>query len=118
MESAPVNGPLHWPARADPFALFADYSTGLLSPQHRLEPGDFPRDLNAIVAHDLFGFAKHRLRLDLCELIQRKVAERPGTSLAEIGAALGEQDRALLPRNATFLVKVGQIRVRPRGSGS
>jgi hypothetical protein len=66
------------------------------------------------VAHDLFGFAKHRLRLDLCELIQRKVAERPGTSLAEIGAALGEQDRAVLPRNAAFLVKVGLLRMQPR----
>ena len=114
MESAPANGPLYWPARADPFALFADYPTDVLSLQHRLEPGDYPRELAAIVAHDLFGFARHRLRLDLCELIQRKVAERPGTSLAEIGAALGEHERVLLPRNATFLVKVGLLRVQPR----
>ena len=114
VESAPANGPLYWPARADPFTLFADYPTELLSPQHRLEPGDFPRELAAIVAHDLFGFAKHRLRLDLCELIQRKAAERPGATLAEIGAALGEPERALLPRNATFLVKVGLLRLRPR----
>ena len=114
VESAPANGPLHWPARADPFALFADYPSEILSPQHRLEPGDYPRELGAIVAHHLFGFAKHRLRLDLCELIQRKVAERPGTSLAEIGAALGEQDRALLPRNATFLIKVGLVRLGRR----
>ena len=115
MESAPAHGPLYWPARADPFALFVDYPTEVLSPQHRLEPGDFPRELAAIVAHDLFGFAKHRLRLDLCELIQRKVAERPGANLAEIGASLGELERALLPRNATFLIKVGLLRLRPRG---
>lgn len=114
VESAPANGPLHWPARGDPFALFADYPTEILSPQHRLEPGDFPRDVNAIVAHDLFGFAKHRLRLDLCELIQRKVAERPGTSLAEIGAGLGEAERSVLPRNGTFLIKVGLLRMQPR----
>ena len=95
--------------------MFVDYPTEVLSLQHRLEPGDFPRELAAIVAHDLFGFAKHRLRLDLCELIQRTVAERPGASLAEIGAALGELERALLPRNTTFLIKVGLLRLRPRG---
>ncbi len=42
VESAPANGPLYWPARADPYTLFADYPTEVLSPQHRLEPGDFP----------------------------------------------------------------------------
>ncbi len=45
----------------------------------------------------LFSFAKHRLRLDLCEIIQRKVAERPGTKLAEIGAALGERSASCCP---------------------
>ncbi len=110
VESAPAHGPIHWPARADPYTLFADYPTETLSPQHRLEPGGFAGDLAAIVAHPLFSFAKHRLRLDLCERVLRTVAERGGTTLADIGAALNDTDRAVLPRNVAFLIKVGMIR--------
>jgi alpha-maltose-1-phosphate synthase len=115
-ESAPARGPIHWPARADPFALFVDYPTEILSMQHRLERGDFAGDLATIVAHPLFGFAKHRLRLDLCEIVLRRVADGRTTTLAEIGADLNEADRAMLPRNAVFLAKIGAIRVRMRNS--
>jgi len=118
VESAPAHGPIYWPARADPYTMFADYPTERLSPLHRLEPGDFAGGLAAIVDHPLFGFAKHRLRLDLCETVLRKVAERPPATLAEIGAALNDADRALLPRNAAFLVKLGALRVRARESGA
>jgi hypothetical protein len=114
VESAPSHGPIHWPARADPYAMFADYPTEALSPQHRLAPGDFTGDLAAIVAHPLFSFAKHRLRLDLCDLVLREVAESGAVALAEIGAELSEADRAVLPRNVAFLVKLGMIRIRPR----
>src|SRR5690349_8737294 len=113
VESAPPAGPVHWPARADPFTLFADYPTDTLSMHHRLERGDFPGDLAGIVDHHFFSFAKHRLRLDLCDLLLRKVTERAAT-LAEISANLGEADRALLLRNATFLMKLGLLRVGPR----
>jgi starch synthase len=114
LESAPAHGPIYWPARADPYTMFADYPTEALSMLHRLEPGDFSGDLAMIVAHPLFGFAKHRLRLDLCEMVLRKVAERRAATLAEIGADLNEPDRALLPRNAAFLAKLGMIRISPR----
>jgi glycosyltransferase involved in cell wall biosynthesis len=117
-ESAPARGPVYWPARADPFILFADYPTDALSLRHRLEPGDVPGDFAAIVDHHLFKFGKHRLRLDLCELVLRKVTERNGTDLAAIGEGLGDADRALLLRNASFLAKLGLVRVRPPGSGS
>ncbi len=110
-ESAPAEGPIHWPARADPFTLFADYPTEALSLQHRLECGDFPGDLATIADHPLFAFGRNRLRLDLCELVLRKVAEGPGTDLQTIGAALSETDRALLLRNAVFLVKLGLLRI-------
>jgi alpha-maltose-1-phosphate synthase len=113
-ESAPAHGPIYWPARADPYTMFADYPTEALSMLHRLEPGDFSGDLAMIVAHPLFGFAKHRLRLDLCEIVLRKVAERRGATLAEIGADLSEPDRTLLARNAAFLAKLGMIRISPR----
>ena len=115
MESAPAQGPIYWPARADPYTLFVDYPTEVLSPLHRLEPGDFAGDLATIVAHPLFNFAKHRLRLDLCEILLRAVAERRAITLSDIGAALAEADRAVLPRNAAFLVKVGMIRLVKRG---
>jgi glycosyltransferase involved in cell wall biosynthesis len=110
-ESAPARGPIYWPARADPYAVFADYPTEALSASRRLEPGGFATDLAAIVAHPLFNFAKHRLRLDLCGIVLRKVAERGSTSLSEVGADLNEADRALLPRNAAFLIKVGLLRI-------
>jgi glycosyltransferase involved in cell wall biosynthesis len=114
-ESAPARGPIHWPARADPYTLFADYPTKALSGAHRLERGDFAGDLAALVAHPLFNFAKHRLRLDLCELVLRMVAERDGTTLATIGADLSEADRALLLRNTVFLIKLGLVRTRAAG---
>jgi len=114
VESAPAQGPVYWPARADPYSMFVDYPTERLSPLHRLEPGDFAGDLSRIVAHPLFSFAKHRLRLDLCEILLRMAAERRAITLAEIGAALSEVDRAVLPRNAAFLVKVGMIRLVKR----
>jgi alpha-maltose-1-phosphate synthase len=117
-ESAPARGPLYWPARADPFTLFADYPTETLSPRHRLEPGDFPGNLAGVVDHHLFSFGKHRLRLDLCELVLRKVAEQSGTDLETIGEGLSDVDRLLLLRNASFLAKLGLVRVRPPGSGS
>ncbi|WP_119299559.1 glycosyltransferase family 4 protein [Dongia deserti] len=117
-EFAPALGAIHWPARADPFTLFADYPSETLSLQHRLERGDFPGNLTTIVDHHLFSFAKHRLRLDLCEHVLRKVMEQSGTDLAAIGAGLNDADRALLLRNAAFLAKIGLIRVRPRGSAS
>jgi glycosyltransferase involved in cell wall biosynthesis len=110
-ESAPAQGPAYWPARGDPFTLFANYPTAALSMQHRLERGDFPGDLASIADHDLFSFAKHRLRLDLCELVLRKVTELGVTDLQTIGADLGETDRVLLLRNAVFLVKLGLLRV-------
>jgi hypothetical protein len=109
-ESAPARGPIHWPARADPYFLFSDYPSEAISTTHRLERCDFVCDLAAIVAHPLFNFAKHRLRLDLCELVLRKVAEQPGTNLATIGTNLGEPDRALLLRNTVFLIKLGMVR--------
>jgi hypothetical protein len=114
VESAPAHSPIYWPARADPYTMFADYPTEALSMLHRLAPGDFSGDLAMIVAHPLFSFAKHRLRLDLCEMVLRKVAERRGATLAEIGADLSQSDRALLPRNAAFLTKLGMIRISPR----
>ncbi|HET6158893.1 MAG TPA: glycosyltransferase family 4 protein [Dongiaceae bacterium] len=114
VESAPAQGPVYWPARTDPYTLFVDYPTETLSPLHRLEPGDFPGDLAMIVAHPLFNFAKHRLRLDLCDLVLRKVAEKRAVTLSDIGADLNEAERILLPRNAAFLVKLGLIRVKLR----
>jgi alpha-maltose-1-phosphate synthase len=114
-ESAPARGPIHWPARADPYTLFADYPTEALSAAHRLERGDFAANLAALVAHPLFNFAKHRLRLDLCELVLRKVAEQRGISLATIGADLSEADRGLLLRNTVFLIKLGLVRTRAAG---
>ena len=110
-ESAPAQGPVHWPARADPFTLFADYPTDTLSMRHRLERGDLPGDLARIAEHHLFSFGKHRLRLDLCELVLRKVTEQRGTDLQTIGADLNESDRALLLRNAAFLIKLGLVRI-------
>ena len=110
-ESAPAQGPVYWPARADPFTLFAGYPTETLLMQHRLERGDSPADLARIADHHLFSFAKHRLRLDLCELVLRKVTERQGTDLQTIGADLSEADRALLLRNAAFLMKLGLLRI-------
>ncbi len=115
-ESAPSRGPIHWPARADPFAMFAAYPTGTLSMDDRLEAGDYSVDLGRIIAHPLFNFARQRLRLDLCEVILRKVAER-SASLADMAAGLSEADIALLPRNAAFLVKLGAVRVRPHDAG-
>src|SRR5262249_52867357 len=100
-ESAPARGPVHWPARTDPFTLFADYPTEALSLRHRLEPGDVPGDFATIVDHHLFSFGKHRLRLDLCELVLGKVTERSGIDLAIIGEGLGDVDRMLLLRNAS-----------------
>ena len=88
----PWAGPLAGARRSLP--VVRRYPTEVLSLQHRLEPGDYPRDVTAIVAHDLFGFAKHRLRLDLCELIQRKVAERPGANLAETALPWASPARA------------------------
>ncbi|HET6619683.1 MAG TPA: glycosyltransferase family 4 protein, partial [Dongiaceae bacterium] len=117
-ESAPARGPVHWPARADPYTLFAAYPTETLSMQHRLEAGEFAGDLAQIVEHPLFSFGRHRLRLDLCGLVLRKLAEGSATTLAEVGADLNDSDRALLPRNAAFLAKLGMVRVRPRESGS
>jgi alpha-maltose-1-phosphate synthase len=114
-ESAPARGSVYWPSRADPFTLFAEYPTDTLSPRHRLEPGDFPGDLAGIVDHPLFNFGKHRLRLDLCDLVLRKTAERSGADLATIGVGLSDVDRALLLRNASFLAKLGLVRVRPPG---
>ena len=114
VESAPAHGPTYWPARADPFTLFADYPNEALSAQHRLEPGDFAGDLALLTVHPLFAFAKHRLRLDLCAVVLRHVAERKATSLAELGAMLNEADRAMLPRNVTFLIKLGLVRVSRR----
>ncbi len=114
VELAPARGPSHWPARADPFALFADYPTGTLTMQHRLERGDFAGDLAMLVEHHLFSFAKHRLRLDLCELVLRKVTEQRGSDLAAIGGELNEADRAVLLRNGSFLAKVGMIRLVDR----
>ena len=114
VESAPAHGPIYWPARADPYTMFADYPTEALSPQHRLEPGDFAGDLAMIVAHSLFSFAKHRLRLDLCETILRTVGEKGAITLAEIAAELSEAERIVLPRNVAFLVKLGMVRIRLR----
>ncbi|MGH6892176.1 MAG: glycosyltransferase family 4 protein [Dongiaceae bacterium] len=111
VESAPAHGPIYWPARADPYAMFAGYPTDALSPLHRLEPGGYPADLALVVAHPLFSFGKHRLRLDLCDLLLRKVAEGRAAALAEIGTELNETDRALLLRNAAFLAKLGMIRI-------
>jgi alpha-maltose-1-phosphate synthase len=79
----------------------------------RLEAGDVVGDLAGIADHQLFSFGKQRLRLDLCELMLRKVAERSGTELATIGEGLSDVDRALLLRNASFLAKLGLVRVRP-----
>jgi hypothetical protein len=81
--------------------------------QHRLERGDFPVDLDALTQHSLFGFAKHRLRPDLCDVVLRKVGDGSAPSLAEIAALLGEADRAVLPRNVAFLVKIGALRLGP-----
>jgi starch synthase len=118
VESAPARGPVHWPARADPYTLFAGYPTEALSMQHRLEAGNFAGDLAQIVEHPLFSFGRHRLRLDLCGLVLSKLAAGNATTLAEVGADLNDSDRALLPRNAAFLAKLGMVRVRPRESGS
>jgi glycosyltransferase involved in cell wall biosynthesis len=114
-ESAAAKGPIHWPARADPYAMFANYPTEALSPQHRLGPGSFPGDLAAITAHPLFSFAKHRLRLDLCLLVLRKVAEDGSAPLADIAKGLSDADRAVLPRTAAFLAKLGMIRIADAG---
>jgi hypothetical protein len=118
VESAPARGPVHWPARADPYTLFAAYPTEALSMQHRLEAGEFAGDLAQIVEHPLFSFGRHRLRIDLCGLVLRKLADGNATTLAEVGVGLNEADRTLLPRNAVFLAKLGMVRVRPRDSGS
>ncbi len=117
-ESAPAHRPIYWPARADPFSMYAGYPTEALSLQHRLEPGDYPADLALVVEHPLFGFAKHRLRLDLCAIILRKAVEDRSISLAELAAELNDSDRVALLRNAGFLAKLGVIRIRPRESGS
>jgi glycosyltransferase involved in cell wall biosynthesis len=114
-ESAAATGPIHWPARADPYAMFARYPTEALSPQHRLEPGNFAGDLAAITAHPLFSFAKHRLRLDLCGFVLRKVAEAGSIPLAEVAKGLSDADRAVLPRTAAFLAKLGMVRIAGAG---
>ena len=95
--------------------MFARYPTEALSLQHRLEPGNFAGDLAAITAHPLFSFAKHRLRLDLCEFVLRTVAEGGSIPLADIAKGLGDADRAVLPRTAAFLAKLGMIRIAGAG---
>jgi len=115
-ESAPADGRARhhapWPARPDPFAAFGAYPSDVISPAHRLAPGDFPADLAALAEHPLFAFAKHRLRLDLCAMILNR-AQREETTLQEIGATLNEADRRHLPRQAVWLAKLGAIKVLP-----
>jgi glycosyltransferase involved in cell wall biosynthesis len=110
-ESAPARGGNHWPARPDPFSAFASYPSDAISPLHRLSIGDFPADLATLTAHPLFAFARHRLRLDICAAILRAV-QQGETDLATIAAALGDDDRRHLPRQAVWLAKLGAIRVR------
>jgi alpha-maltose-1-phosphate synthase len=112
VESALLRGTVNWPARADPYLLFADYPSDTLSATHRLEPGPYPDGLAAMTEHPLFAFAKPRLRLDLCERILHAVTKDAAT-LAEIGQGLDDIDRGILPRTAVFLVKLGLIRIRP-----
>ncbi|HWA48945.1 MAG TPA: glycosyltransferase family 4 protein [Dongiaceae bacterium] len=112
-ESAPAADQVSWPARPDPFAAFAAYPSRTLSMGQRLALGDYPADLTALTEHPLFAFAKQRLRLDLCALILSEVRQRT-TTLAQIGASLGEADRRYLPRQAVWLAKIGAIKVLPR----
>jgi glycosyltransferase involved in cell wall biosynthesis len=111
-ESAAAAGRTPWPARPDPFAAFASYPSQTISATHRMIAGDYPADLATLTEHPLFGFARQRLRLDLCALILDRL--RKGTStLDQIGAGLSETDRRYLPRHAVWLAKIGAIKVLP-----
>ena len=117
VESAAGKSGSHWPARPDPFAVFASYPSDTIGPDHRLAAGAFPADLAALTEHPLFAFAKHRLRLDLCAQILKAV-QRGETSLAAIAQTLGEAERRHLPRQAVWLAKIGAISVRRGGRDS
>jgi glycosyltransferase involved in cell wall biosynthesis len=113
-ESAPRGaGSADFPARMDPFALFADYPSSVLSPDHRLLGAGAGHDLRTLADHPLVRFAKPMMRLDLCELALARIGRTDALRVAELEAELPPDGRAALARNLCWLAKLGLIAIKP-----
>jgi glycosyltransferase involved in cell wall biosynthesis len=112
-ESAPRAQPhADFPARMDPFRLFEDYPSVVLSPEHRVSSASHVQDAKALIDHPLVRFAKPVMRLDLCDAMMRRVA-RGEASVADLTAEAPEAARAAVARNLCWLAKLGLVAIRP-----
>lgn len=113
-ESAPREaGHADFPARMDPFTLFADYPSSTLSPSYCLFPIAGDRDFKTMIEHPLIRFAKPVMRLDLCEQALARIGEKGGISVEALEVEFGQEKRAALGRNLCWLAKLGLIAIKP-----
>ena len=113
-ESAPPRADkASYPARMDPFGLFSDYPSTVLSARHRVYRLTGGPDTQALVEHPLIRFAKPVMRLDLCEQALGLIARNEGMEVGELLNAAAPEVRGLLPRNLCWLAKLGLISIRP-----
>ena len=113
-ESAPRRADkADYPARMDPFALFSDYPSSVLSARHRVYRLTGGPDTQALIDHPLIRFAKPVMRLELCEQALGLIGRNEGMEVGELLNATAPDVRGHLPRNLCWLAKLGLISIRP-----
>jgi starch synthase len=101
------------PRRRDPFWLFAEYPTRVLSPGDRLAPapGASAARLHGLLASNLIGWGGAVLpNEETYARILERLAAAPGTTVADLAAQFGGRQPAQLVRGLAWLHKVGLIR--------
>jgi len=112
-ESAPKReGTANYPARMDPFTLFAEYPSVTISPDYRVYSLHVVKDAKALIDHPLVRFARPVMRLDLCDQILQRITKIDGMSITEMEAGTPRDQRSALARNLCWLAKLGLISIK------
>lgn len=112
---AAAEAPRHWPARQDPFALFASYPTLQLTPDVRLARGRVDRALLVrLRALEMVGAMRAVLPSEpLAERILVAVPEKGSVTLQEVMAQIAPEHRIVAARAVVWLAKMAAITIIP-----
>lgn len=116
-QAAPANSeaPRYWPARQDPFALFAAYPTLQVTPNVRLARGRIDKALLVrFRALEMVGAMRAVLPSEpLTERILIAVPEKGSVTLQEVLAQIAPEHRTVAARAVVWLAKMAAITIIP-----
>lgn len=111
----PVAGRPANPARADPFFVFADYPSDILTPEHLVAPapGADGARLQAMVQSPLISFMRPVApNMDDCARMLADLQRRGPLSVREVVELTPEARRDSMERGLVWLAKLGLVTVR------